>query len=62
MVAGFSQVLRKSVCESRSELTPPRVGVNVSLILNSKTLAEVVLMKNLKQVEISYGMTIRVGS
>ena len=48
--------------ESRWELTPPIVRVNVSLILNSKTLAEVVLIKNLKQVEISYGMTIRVGS
>ena len=53
--AGCSQELAKSVCESRLELTPPRVGVNNSLILNSKILARVVLMKNLKQVEIHMG-------
>ena len=44
-VSGYSQVLTKSVCESRWDLTPPTVGVNISsMFQSSKTLARIIPM------------------
>ena len=47
-VSRYSQVLTKSVRESRWDLVSPRVGVNVSLDLNlANPLARIVHVMNL---------------